>query len=456
MKNIIALFLLPAIVSLGNAQQFQEFLSRVNSAPDSLKPAIVDSFMEAVEGFPLIEHDMFAHFIYRGNANRVNVPGDANSWDPSAYPMTRVEGTDLWYMKQTFESDARLDYKFVLNGSAWILDPLNPHRVSGGFGPNSELRMPDYVPAPEIEYYPDIPHGALWDTTFFSPQLGNSRRIRIYTPPGYETSSDSFGTILFHDGLEYVSLANTDNVLDYLIWHNWIQPVIAVFVPPVNRTPEYAGNQKDEFTAFIVDEIIPWVDSKYRTIQDPAYRSTLGASNGGNIALWLGLQHPEVFGNIAAQSSNVETSISSGFQNSPTLDVKFYLDLGTYDIQLLIPLVRGFKEILESKGYTFEYYEFHEGHSWGNWRAHIDNTLEFFFPADTTQLKGDVNGDRTIDVMDALLAINILLEISEPTAEEIQAADCNGLMNICDGDGAVNILDVIKIIRLTLDLEACQ
>jgi enterochelin esterase-like enzyme len=318
------------------------------------------------------------------------------------------------------------------------------------------LRMPQYVPPPEIEYRLEIPHGALWDTTFFSPQLGNSRRIRIYTPPGYETSSDSFGTILFHDGLEYVSLANTNNILDYLIWHNRIQPIIAVFVPPVNRTPEYAGNQKDEFTAFIVDEIIPWVDSKYRTIQDPAYRSTLGASNGGNIALWLGLQHPEVFGNIAAQSSNVESSISSGFQNGPKLDLKFYLDIGTYDIQVLIPLVRNFKEILESKGYAFEYYEFHEGHSWGNWRAHIDNALEFFFPADTTQLKGDVNGDHMINILDALMATNIVLENIEPTADQIWAADCNGSTGNCDGDGMVNILDVVKIIRLTLALEECR
>ena len=399
---------------------------------------------------------MFAHFIYRGNANRVNVPGDANSWDPNAYSMTHVDGTDFWYLKQTFETDARLDYKFVLNGSGWILDPLNPYQVSGGYGPNSELRMPQYIPAPEIEYRPEIPHGALWDTTFFSPQLGNSRRIRIYTPPEYEASTDSFGVILFHDGLEYVSLANADNVLDYLIWNRRIEPVIAIFVPPVNRTPEYAGGQKDEFSAFLVEDILPWADSKYRTIPDPAHRATLGASNGGNIALWLGLQYPQVFGKIAAQSSNVESSISNGFQAGPKLDLKFYLDIGTYDIQVLIPLVRNFKEILEAENYDLEYYEFHEGHSWGNWRAHIDNALEFFFPSDTTQLKGDVNGDHTIDVLDALFATNILLEISEPTAEEIEAADCNGPMNNCDGDGAVDILDVVKIIRLTLELEECQ
>ncbi|MFQ6092770.1 MAG: hypothetical protein ACE5OR_08830 [bacterium] len=73
--------------------------------------------MDAVESFPYIEQDMFARFIYRGEANRVNAPGDANAWDPNAYPMRRVSGTDFWYITQTFEADARLDYKFVLNRS---------------------------------------------------------------------------------------------------------------------------------------------------------------------------------------------------------------------------------------------------------------------------------------------------------------------------------------------------
>ena len=30
---------------------------------------------------------------------------------------------------------------------------------------------------------------------------------------------------------------------------------------------------------------------------------------------------------------------------------------------------------------SIQYYEYHEGHSWGNWRAHIDNALEMFFPS---------------------------------------------------------------------------
>lgn len=368
------------LTTLGQAQTFNDFINRLNASPPQDRPAIVDSFMTAAGNFPYIEFDTLAHFIYRGNANTVTVPGDANGWDPASYPMHSVSATDFWYHSHIFESDARLDYKFVLNGNNWILDPLNPYTVIGGYGPNSELRMPAYVMPPEIEFYPGIPHGTLQDTVMYSEHLGNSRQIRVYTPPGYDSSEESYPVILFHDGLEYISLASADNVLDYLIHQQRIAPVIGVFVPPVNRTDEYAGNLMDEFSAFITGEVIPWVDSRFRTLISPEHRATLGASNGGNISLWLGLHHSDVFGKIAAQSSNVVSAIAEGYESGPFLDLQFYLDLGTYDIAALIPRVRNFVEILEARDYPYLYYEYHEGHSWGNWRAHIDNALEMFFP----------------------------------------------------------------------------
>jgi enterochelin esterase family protein len=362
------------------AQTFQAFIDRVNSAPQAQREAIVDSFVTAAPAFPYTEQDTLVHYIYRGSASRVNVPSDANSWDANAFPMIRLSTTTLWYHTRTFEADARLDYKFVLNGSTWILDPRNPHQVSGGFGPNSELRMPAYAPPLEVLYYPNIPHGALRDTSFFSASLGNARTIRVYTPPDYTSSSERYPVILFHDGLEFITLAQANNVIDYLISQKRIKPVIAVFVPPVNRREEYATSLQNQFTTFIVTEVMPWVDRRYRTLTDPASRAALGASDGGNISLWLGYKHPEVFGNVAALSSNVESNVSSGFQSSPTLNLKFYLDMGTYDISVLITRMNSFLPILQAKGYTFQYLEFHDGHSWGNWRSHIDNALEIFFP----------------------------------------------------------------------------
>lgn len=431
MRVMMILFVLMAFALSATAQTFQDFLNRVNSAPDSLRTAIVDSFMSAAGSFPYIEGDTLTHFIYRGTANSATVPGDANNWDPAMFPMTQISATNFWYFSHEFESDARLDYKFVLNSANWILDPLNPYTCVGGFGPNSELRMPQYVMPPEIGVYPQIPHGTLRDTLFYSTNLHNSRTVRVYMPAGYEQSSEHYPVILVHDGLEYVSLAKMDNVLDYLIAHERIRPMIAVFVPPVDRTREYAGDLMDEFTAFVVQELFPWLDARYRTLTTAQDRATLGASNGGNIALWLGIEHSEVFGNIAAQSSNVISSISNRLQSDPQLALQFYLDLGTYDISALIPLVRNLVQILEQRDYNYRYAEYHEGHSWGNWRAHIDNALEMFFPGDSIS---GVSLAPTPELVSLLRSYpnpfnataTISFSLSEPRHVQLQVFDVQG------------------------------
>ncbi len=134
MKNYI-ITLVFLISSLINAQsQFQQFIDHVNSLGDPVaKQAAVDSFMTyaRTQGIPFIE-DSSAHFIYLGTPNSVTVAGDFNGWSTTAWPMTHLSQTNFWYRSENFELDARLDYKFVLNGSNWILDPENPNICTGG------------------------------------------------------------------------------------------------------------------------------------------------------------------------------------------------------------------------------------------------------------------------------------------------------------------------------------
>jgi len=379
-KKYLIIFCLSIMINQLKSQTFGDFIDELNLLPLDQRQALVDSFLNVNPHSPFTESDTMAHFFYTGNVQSVSVPGDATGWDPGEDIMSQIEGTNFWYFTATYENDARLDYKYVTNGSNWILDPRNPNTVSGGYGPNSELAMPAYVQPPEIEYYPSMPHGSIFDTLFFSSALANSRHVKVYMPPNYEQEQQEYSVILFHDGLDYLSLADTKNVLDYLIGNDLIDPVIGVFVPAVNRNEEYHGNLKEEYAEFIVAEVMGWADNKYRTLTDPQFRAMAGASDGGNISLWIGMNHPEVFGKVAAYSSNVITEISSTFQNGPVLDLDIYLDIGTYDISILIPMVHDFRNILETKGYNYLFYEWHEGHSWGNWRAHIDNALQFFFP----------------------------------------------------------------------------
>ena len=338
--------------------------------------------MSAGHSFPYTEMDSLVAFVYQGTAVKIAVAGDATGWSPDL-DLEKVAGTDFWYYQAVYEPDARLDYKFVKNGVTWLLDPLNPYTCTGGYGPNSELRMPACTIPPEIAYYPAIPHGTLHDTLLYSTNLGNSRSIKIYLPPGYDTTTRSYPVILFHDGLEYITLGEAPNILDYLIAHLEIVPVIAIFVPPVNRNQEYAGSLKEPFRKFIIEELMPVFDEQYRIETDPQKRAMLGASNGGNISLYIGMKNPESFGKIAAQSSNIQTEISNTFQGSDKLDLELYLDIGKYDIPMLIPLVANLVSILEAKQYDFQHFIFNEGHSYCNWRDHLRLPLVQFFPFNT-------------------------------------------------------------------------
>ena len=359
-------------------QSFQLFINYVNSLPQALRQSKTDSFMNANTRLPFTESDSLCSFIYKGVAQNMKIAGDFTKWSPDL-SMTMVAGTDFWYYSTHYKPDARLDYKLVINGNDWILDPKNPYTCTGGFGPNSELRMPGYETHPETEYYSPITHGTIKDTSFYSSLLNNSRVVRIYLPAGYGTIKRDYPVILFHDGPEYITLAKANNILDYLIAHQIIMPVIAVFVAPVNRTEEYNGSLKEQFTTFITDELMPVIDREYSTSKNPQKRAMLGASSGGNISLYIGMKHPELFGKIAAQSSSVETIVSDTYQNSDKMNLEIYLDNGSYDIPAIIPWVKNMELILKNKGYTYQHYEWHEGHSWGNWRDHLSLILTDLF-----------------------------------------------------------------------------
>jgi len=391
MKKHLLLFLLLLAVSTSRAQTFQQFLDRINFLPMSQRQPVADSFISVCPAFPLVESDSLAHFIFTGTTTSVSLAGDATQWNPSLN-LALIPGTDFWYATRVYETDARLDYKLVIGGSNWIPDPRNPKTCTGGFGPNSELRMSANTEPPEVLYYPGIPHGTIRDTSCHSNILNNTRPIKIYLPPSYPADAGGYPLLLFHDGLDYLNLAATKNILDYLIATRMIRPVIALFVPPVEREAEYAGSKIDQFTAFITTELMPYIDNRYKTSKDPSQRATLGASNGGNIALYLSIKKPGSFGKAAAQSSNVIPAITTALQNSSRLKLEFYLDIGKYDIPELIPMVQNLAALLQSKGYAYTLKDIHEGHSWGNWKEHLRLPLMLFFPYvsgnnDNNQLK---------------------------------------------------------------------
>lgn len=362
---------------------FNDFIASVYQAPASDKQALVDSFMrwaDSTTGIPYIEGNT-AYFLYiNGAGPSVYIAGDFTGWDPANQQLSNLSGTNLYFRGYDFELDARLDYKLVVNGN-WILDPLNPQTASGGYGPNSELSMSDYIQPPEIQSE-NIPHGNISYHSFSDTTQGRTRGINVYTPPGYNEGELSYRSIYFHDGSEYVTLGYAQNILDYMIFNEMIPPVIGVFVDPTNRMEEYMYDM--DFMEMFVNEIVPWIDNQYRTLPDAENRAVTGVSLGGLTSLLFTLHHPDIFGNCGAYSSAIWIGdLIQQYEASEVLPVKIYMDAGTYESSIYNSSIL-LLEVFENQAWEHQFKVWHEGHSWGAWRAHLDESLLYFWPLATT------------------------------------------------------------------------
>ena len=57
--------------------------------------------------------------------------------------------------------------------------------------------------------------------------------------------------------------------------------------------------------------------------------------------------------------------------------------------------------------------------------------------------KGDVNNDGTVDLLDILETVNVVLGTNTPDNDEFWRADCNASIGSCNGDGSVDLLDIV-------------
>lgn len=385
--SALLICLAPVPAQAATWENFESFKTDIILHP-SKAAALSGELMQKIRatGSPLIEGD-HATFIYENKENKkyadtvdICVAGDFNDWSKDHDELVRLPGTKIYYRTYEFPSDARFDYQFVIGGD-WILDPNNPHTAPSGFGLKSELRMPAYQPARELEPAPSGDRGAITELKIYSDVMKEQRHIKVYLPAGFDRAAQ-YATLYVHDGYEFIDYAHLNNVLDNLINQKRIVPLIAIFIPPAEgrRTEEYFTG--DTYARFVAEELVPFIDDRYPTVRHPRWRGTVGISYGGSISLTLGTRWPDVFGVILAQSPAIadrgtRNNFLKEFGVTPKKNLKVYLDVGTYEWESMVEYNRMLKRILEAGDYPHLYREWNEGHAWANWRTHIGRGLEF-------------------------------------------------------------------------------
>jgi enterochelin esterase family protein len=340
--------------------------------------ALVGSFLNQHTG-PLIEEDKVVFLYWDRNASRVEIGGDFTGWSRWE-PAHRLAQSSLFYVElRALPASARVEYRFRVDGRE-VVDPRNPHRVDNGVGgENSVLAMPEYRPV--------LPSAAPLRGRLRAHDLplpgGGARRVVVYTPPGNQEGP--WPSLYIHDGSEYLQRTGLARVAEDLVAQGRMDPAVLVFIDPLDRFREY--DRDPGFTREMVESIVPFVDGRYPTRRDPAWRGVMGASMGGLISWHLGVTHPEVFGRVASQSGafahrpEVRQEVGPSFPRRTRL----YLDVGLYDLvhpdqPSFLQASRQLAATLREQGFDPLYREFPAGHSWTAWRDQLPVLLEFMFP----------------------------------------------------------------------------
>ena len=149
----------------------------------------------------------------------------------------------------------------------------------------------------------DAPRGVTHQT-FRSHAMQTEVGFNVYLPPGYAASADKRYPVIYWlhgaGGHESQGLAQAA-LLDSAIGAGLMPPTIMV-IPNGGKRSEYRDWRDQNVMAetMIVKELIPLVDSRYRTQAAPLGRAIEGMSMGGNGSLKLALKHPELFGSVLA------------------------------------------------------------------------------------------------------------------------------------------------------------
>lgn len=215
-----------------------------------------------------------------------------------------------------------------------------------------------------------------------SKTVGTRRRLMVYTPPGY-TSSKKYPVLYLLHGIggterEWFKWAEPDVILDNLIADKKIVPMIVVF--PNGRAMKndsdtgnvFAPEKMQAFGNFekdLLNDVIPFIESKYPVIKDRDHRALAGFSMGGGQSLNFGLKNLQTFAYVGGFSSAPNTKPSKELVPDPAAAKQLkllYISCGTKDG--LIGITQALhKYLTENKVPHIYHIQPDEGHSIEMW-----------------------------------------------------------------------------------------
>ena len=268
--------------------------------------------------FPRIEEDNRVTFHFTApNAQKVQVAlvtSGQGSLSPLPYDM--IKGADgVWTYTSVPQSPGYHNYWMLVDGSI-VLDPAT--RAFMGY---SHMCNGFEIPEAGVDWYDlkDVPHGHLEAANYFAKSINAWRHIFVYTPPGYDDKASlktRYPVVYLQHGsgedeTVWFEMGRTNLVVDNLLAAGKAKPMIVVSETSIIAgaggrgagvgrgaaagTPGVApapggrgagfggGPGGGAYGQLMTNELIPWVDSHFRTVADRDHRAMGGLSMGGGI-----------------------------------------------------------------------------------------------------------------------------------------------------------------------------
>jgi enterochelin esterase family protein len=319
-------------------------------------------------------------------------------------------------------------YWLVVDG-VWVNDP-----ASETFYGVSKQSSGIEIPEAGVDFYlpKDVPHGEVRERWYHSKTTDAWRRIFIYTPPDYDTNRDARYPVLYlqHGGGEdergWVVQGHMSHIMDNLIAEGKAKPMLIVMeqgyarrpgdpeVPmrppaglfdrkpapapagaaprPVPVPPEF-GRMFSALDDVFTRDLIPLIDSTYRTLTDRDHRAMAGLSMGGMQSFLIGLNHLDMFSSIGGFSGagggfaggNIDVKTLNGgvMADAEAFNKKMklvWIGLGTEEPPRIYEGVNGFHQALTAAGIKHLYWESPgTAHEWQTWRRSLREFAPLLF-----------------------------------------------------------------------------
>jgi enterochelin esterase family protein len=314
------------------------------------------------------------------------------------YPLTK--GEDGAWVGVSQPQDEGFHYYQLNIGGASVPDPNSLFFYGAGrWGSGIEIPAKDQ----DIYALKNVPHGQLREVNYFSKTRNATRRCFVYTPPGYDADPAKRFPVLYlqhgmgEDETGWGNQGRAHLILDNLIADGKARPFIVVMEdgggmggPGPGRGPAPAGAPGGGpggrggfnfggFERLLIDDLIPYVDSTYRTIADQPHRAMAGLSMGGMQTRGITLANLDKFSHIGIFSGG---SIASA-------DIK---DMAAFKQQVKVVFCsfggreRGAAsakvnaDALKEAGVNSYYYESPlTAHEWQSWRRSLHQFAQLIF-----------------------------------------------------------------------------